>query len=108
VAAGGEQPLHADAVSHLGPGYAFADLLDHSGNLVAGHAGIGGKRKIPQKHVEIAVAHPAGVHLDQDFSALWLRNGTVFDDDGGVGLLNGVGFIKFSSERLRFRRSDAR
>src|SRR5271166_3522893 len=78
MAAGREQPLHADAVPDLGPSDAFADLIDHSGDFVARHTRIGRKWKISKKHIEIAVAYATGMHFDEDFSCLGLGDGTLF------------------------------
>ena len=97
VAVGGEQPLHSDAISDLGPGHAFADLVDDTCNLVAEYAWKGGEPHFTEDNAEVAAADTAGVHFDENFSGFRLRNGTVFDDDRGIHFWGDNGFHHVSS-----------
>jgi hypothetical protein len=84
VSAGRKKPWHADTVSNLGPGHAFADLVDDPGDFMAKYAWKSGYRNFSLDNAEIAATHTAGVDFDENFSAFGLRNGTLFDHDGGI------------------------
>jgi hypothetical protein len=101
MAARGVEPGHTDAGSCLRPRDAFADLLDHARDLVAGYERELGEREGALQDSQVAVADAAGVDPDQDLT--WTGGGPLALLDGylAVLLLYDYGFHRVASSAAR-------
>src|SRR5229473_4031796 len=72
-------PANADALAFFPAGNARADVVDHTGDFVSGHAGILNAREESVFCDAVAVADAASLHANAHVPGSWVGNFT-FDD----------------------------